>query len=211
MERKSMTSSAAKSARSTDSKPFLRMGRGSVAPPAPPQDTYAFDCSRRMRCFSFLPLRRWNSFSPSDTVRWNLSVSADSQNHGRLPVFSRFFGERRSIVPHRPAARLAEAFGFCKGTGGGGGGAGPPPPPPPVPTPIETRNGVSSRKLRFPVSYSFSIIIGGGAARFTVKQNSLPSPTLLVTQIFSPICSSISRAMDSPRPEPMPLCALSTL
>ena len=202
MERKSMTSSAAKSARSTDSRPFLREGRGRVAPPAPPQGAYSSDCGRRLRGFSFLPLRRWNSFSPSDTVRWNLSVSADSQNHDRLPVFSRFFGERRSIVPHRPAARLAEAEGFCKGSGGGGGGGG---------APIETRNGVSSRKLRFPVSYSFSIIIGGGAARFTVKQNSLPSPTLLVTQIFSPICSSISRAMDSPRPEPMPLCALSTL
>ena len=209
MERKSTTSSAAKSAQSTDSKPFLRMGRGSVAPPAPPQDTYAFDCGRRMRGFSFLFFpqvqRLLESLPLHSATKYPLihKITAVSPSS---PV-SLVRKDRSSHIVRRHALQKPSASARVRGGGGGGG----PPAPPPVPTPIETRNGVSSRKLRFPVSYSFSIIIGGGAARFTVKQNSLPSPTLLVTQIFSPICSSISRAMDSPRPEPMPLCALSTL
>lgn len=49
------------------------------------------------------------------------------------------------------------------------------------------------------------------ASRRRVKPNWLPLPTSLLTHISSPIHLSSSLAMESPRPLPMPLCALSTL
>ena len=57
----------------------------------------------------------------------------------------------------------------------------------------------------------YSMIALDSSKNRQVKVKVVPFPSSLSTEMLSPITSIISLAMDRPRPEPMPECALSTL